>query len=297
MKVILAGRWGLCFGVRDALETALQVERPVEVTVQGELAHNPLVARRLAERGLAQQAEGAREELPATARVLITAHGISERERARLETAGKGLIDTTCPLVRQAHAAAQALAAEGRLVVVLGKRGHVEVEGIVGDLPAGRFVVVGGEKEVEAWPEERIGVMCQTTTAGSEAARALRAIRQKHRWADVRFIDTICEPTKARQRALEVLMGQVDMMVVVGGRGSNNARQLVETCLRGGVPAVQVERAEEMRPEWFAGVEAVGLTAGTSTLPETVEEVRQWLMEARGAGPGDRVSEEVNGHG
>ena len=139
MKVVLADAMGMCFGVRDALAVMRGVERPVEVTVMGELVHNAVVGREIAGRGfrvIGEEAAG-RGEAPATETVLVTAHGVSDAERARLAASGKRILDTTCPLVRKAHGTAVRLAREGCFVVIVGKRGHVEVRGLVGDLAAG----------------------------------------------------------------------------------------------------------------------------------------------------------------
>src|SRR5262245_10327136 len=121
MQVILAEAMGLCFGVREALTMARNTHEPHSVTIRGELVHNERVLYQLDSRGFQRASEQQLEQLPETARVMITAHGISDRERARLEQAGKRLIDTTCPLVRRVHRAAQTLAEDGRFVVVIGR--------------------------------------------------------------------------------------------------------------------------------------------------------------------------------
>ena len=138
MQVMRADELGMCFGVRDALAALAQVDDPAAVTIHGELVHNPEVLGWLHRRGFPQSPEDARA-VPATPFVMVTAHGISERERQRLQQAGKQLLDTTCPLVKKAHAAAQQLQQDGRRVVVLGKPGHVDAvsnavaSGIVAD--------------------------------------------------------------------------------------------------------------------------------------------------------------------
>ena len=126
MHVIRASALGLCFGVRDALKIAHGIADASDVTVHGELVHNPLDLVQLEQQGFHLLPERERDCIPATPRVLVTAHGISERERARLTDVGKQLIDTTCPLVRRAHEAAQRLARDGYYVLVIGRPGHVE---------------------------------------------------------------------------------------------------------------------------------------------------------------------------
>lgn len=278
MNVIRAGAMGMCFGVRDALEVIDSLARPDEVTIHGELVHNAVVLDRLRDRGFRMAGESSRTDVPETPWVLITAHGVSDLERERLEAAGKSLIDTTCPLVLKAHQAARSHQRDGRFIVVIGKPGHVEVEGIVGDLDTGQFVIVASPDEVRAYDSTRIGVVCQTTVSTTLARAIHDAILARNPTADVRFSDTVCLPTRERQRALESLLERVEAVVVVGGKNSNNTRELVTLCLRRGLPAYHIQSADELEPQWFQGLTVVGLTAGTSTLDETIDEVHSALL-------------------
>jgi 4-hydroxy-3-methylbut-2-enyl diphosphate reductase len=275
---------GLCFGVRDALAAARAVETPAEVTVLGRLVHNPVVTRELERRGFATGPIELGTHNPLVVdgsrpRVLITAHGVSDRRRAQLAAAGKDVLDTTCPLVRKAHAAALGLARDGCFVVVVGKPGHVEVCGLVGDLPAGGYAVVERPDQVRPYDAAKIGVIAQTTALESDLRAAAARVRAENPAAAVRVVNTVCQPTRDRQRALEALLARVDLLVVVGGRDSNNTGQLVARALAAGVRAVHVEGADELDPRMVEGAAAVGLTAGTSTLPETVAAVRARLRE------------------
>jgi 4-hydroxy-3-methylbut-2-enyl diphosphate reductase len=275
MRVLRADSLGLCFGVRDALVVARSLDHPREVTVYGELVHNKAVNRELAGRGHQVVRETDRHELPSTEQVLITAHGISELRRSWLESAGKRLIDVTCPLVRRVHTAAQKLAADGFFVVIIGRPGHVEVQGIVEDLE--HFAIVQAPGEATLFPSRRIGIVCQSTTPPRTAELVQRAIVRCNPRAEIRFIDTVCQPTRDRQQAVVELLAHVPAMVIVGGRNSNNTRELVALARERGVPAYHVERADELCPEWLTGLEVVGLTAGTSTLDATIDEVEQAL--------------------
>ncbi len=274
MVVIEADAMGMCFGVRDALAAMRGVERPTEVTVMGELVHNPVVGRELALRGFQRAGEDGRVQ---TSRVMITAHGVSDTERAQLAARGLQVMDTTCPLVHKAHATAIGLWRGGFFVVVIGRKGHVEVQGLTGDLPADRFEVVESLMGVRHFSEKKIGVMAQTTTVEREARGIVQRIAELNVGSEVRFVNTICQPTRDRQAALERLLEQVDVLVVVGGKHSNNTRQLVGRAREAGVRCVHVEGAGELFPEMFGAAEIVGLTAGTSTLPETVAEVKARL--------------------
>jgi 4-hydroxy-3-methylbut-2-enyl diphosphate reductase len=275
MKVIRAEEMGMCFGVRDALRAAQSVPDPTLVTIHGELVHNRRVARQLGEAGFRQSPEDSREAAGGTPVVLITAHGVSNAERQRLAAANKALIDTTCPLVRRAHDAAQTLRAEGRHVLLVGKAGHVEVRGIVEDLDS--YDVIAAPDDVGAYESRRLGIISQTTMPPDVFADVCARVRRRNPLADVRVIDTVCRPTRLRQRAVLDLVRLVDAVVVVGGRNSNNTRWLVQVCREHQTPALHVESAADLDPAWFADVLTVGLTAGTSTLDETIDEVHRAL--------------------
>jgi 4-hydroxy-3-methylbut-2-enyl diphosphate reductase len=186
------------------------------------------------------------------------------------------LIDTTCPLVRRVHEAARELQAEGRHVLLIGKHGHVEVRGIVEDLDS--YDVIGDASEVRCYESRRLGIVCQTTMPPDVVTDVCARIRLQNPRADIRLVDTICQPTRLRQLAMLDLMERVDAVVVVGGRNSNNTHRLVQLCLRHQTPALHVECADELNPEWLDGFDTVGLTAGTSTLDETIDAVHQALI-------------------
>jgi 4-hydroxy-3-methylbut-2-en-1-yl diphosphate reductase len=275
MKVIRAEEMGMCFGVRDALRATQSVPDPTLVTIYGELVHNPRVSTQLQESGFRQSSEDSRQASVPTPLVLITAHGVSNAERQRLAAANKSLIDTTCPLVRRAHDAAQELRAEGRHVLLVGKAGHVEVRGIAEDLDS--HDVIEKPEDVAVYDSRRLGVVSQTTMPPDVFADVCAGIRRRNPLADVRVIDTVCRPTRIRQRAVVDLVRRVDAVVVVGGRNSNNSRWLVQVCREHGTPALLVEGAGELDARWFADVRTVGLTAGTSTLDETIDAVHRAL--------------------
>ena len=206
---------------------------------------------------------------------MITAHGISQKRLSILQSQSREVIDTTCPLVRRVHDATQELERENRLVILIGRRNHVEVQGIVEDLT--RCVVIESPDQIIDWNEHRLGVVAQSTTTPDLAERCLSRILELIAHADVRYVDTICRPTRQRQQALDSLCKQVRLVIVVGGSHSNNTRQLAQRCVELGCKAIQVESANELDTHWFAGVETVGLTAGTSTPDATIEKVAKYL--------------------
>jgi len=175
----------------------------------------------------------------------------------------------------RAHQAAQKLQGEGRHVLVIGRRGHVEVQGIIEDLHS--FDVVQSPDDVISYPSKSLGIVCQTTTPARLSLSIRLAVARLNPDADIRFIDTICHPTKDHQEAVERLLGVVDAMVVVGGKNSNNTRELVSRCREQGVPTYHVQGPRDLQASWFTGIETVGLTAGTSTLDSSIDEVKQAL--------------------
>lgn len=277
MNVIMADEMGMCFGVRDALRTARDVSDPTQVTIHGELVHNDEVNRDLRARGFQITPEAARDGLPSTERVLITAHGISRRETDRLLAAGKTLIDATCPLVSRVHAVVDTLVKEGRFIVIVGQPGHVEVRGLVEDLDD--CAVVADVDDVAHWPVARLGVVAQTTASPALVQAVMAQIRLRNASADVRFFDTVCRPTRMRQSAVENLLTRVDALVVVGGHASNNTRKLAQRASERGIPCQLVRNAGELDPDWCARFSVVGLTAGTSTPDETIDAVHQRLLQ------------------
>ena len=187
-------------------------------------------------------------------------------------------MDTTCPLVRKAHDSLRALVNAGYHPVVIGKAGHVEVEGLIGDFPEAH--VIGSLDDIKSLPPlTKIGIVSQTTQPIDYVNQLVEAVRLAHPDAEVKFVDTVCAPTKNRQTALRELCAECEMVVVVGGANSNNTGELVRTAKCLGANAVQVERAADLDPDWFNEIKEVGVTAGTSTLDQTVREVAARLRE------------------
>lgn len=277
MNIHTATHYGMCFGVREALRRAHHAAAAGPVTILGALVHNPVVQQHLATLGVR---EGRLEDRSsaATPAVMITAHGASDRDRAAWRDAGYQVSDTTCPLVHKAHTALATLVAAGYQPVVIGQRGHVEVKGLTGDFP--HAVVIEDERCFSLLPSAAsYGVVSQTTQPIDRVRRLVEALRAHCAGAEVLFRDTVCQPTKDRQRALDDLCAKCDVVVVIGGRHSNNTRQLAESARERGVTAYQIETAADLQPQWFSRCKDAGVTAGTSTLDETVRDVVQRLRE------------------
>jgi 4-hydroxy-3-methylbut-2-enyl diphosphate reductase len=273
MEVRVADHLGMCFGVRDAIDMALELTQKGPVTILGDLVHNPDVVAQM-------EAAGARRahrlEEVQTQTVLLTAHGTAKRVKLQLQQKGYQVHDAACPLVKRVHQALAKLLSEGRHPVIVGQAGHVEVRGLVGDLED--YTIILREADFDQLEgRDSLGVVAQTTQPWERVTELVAALRRRFPGADIHFIDTVCQPTKERQQALHDLAAQCEVVVVVGGPDSNNSRKLAELARRLGRPAYQVANAAELRPEWFSGVNVVGLTAGTSTPDAVISAVRERL--------------------
>jgi 4-hydroxy-3-methylbut-2-enyl diphosphate reductase len=269
----------MCFGVRDAIALALDHADAGPLTILGDLVHNPTVLSALETRGVGVARDLADVTTPT---VMITAHGTSARTLARTRTLGLKVVEATCPLVRVAHRAIAALARDGYHIVIVGQRDHVEVRGLTGDLDC--FDVVLDDDEVLALDEHpRIGVAAQTTQPVEKVRHVAGLIRRRFPHAEVRVFDTVCKPTKDRQAAAVDIAQQADVVVVVGGRSSNNTRELVKTCARYCRRVHHVETDADVRAEWFDGAAIVGLTAGTSTPDDVIDRVESRIRRCADA--------------
>src|SRR3954454_1838781 len=269
MRILRATHLGMCFGVRDAIALALEHAEAGPLTILGDLVHNPTVLSALEAKGVAVARDVAQVRTPT---LMVTAHGTSERTLARTRALGLTVIEATCPLVRVAHRAVAALAHDGYHIVVVGQRDHVEVRGLTGDLD--RFDVVLEDADVLGLEEHpRIGVAAQTTQAVEKGGHLVALIRRRFPQSDVRFFDTVCKPTKERQSAAVDMARQDDVVIVGGGRSSNDTRELVKTCARYCARVHHVETDADVRPEWLDAAAVVGLTAGTSTPDEVIDRV------------------------
>jgi 4-hydroxy-3-methylbut-2-enyl diphosphate reductase len=276
MRIVRAAHLGMCFGVRDALALALRHADDGPLTILGDLVHNPTVLSALEAKGIAVVQDAA---LVTTPTVMVTAHGASSRTLERTRALGLNVVEATCPLVHAAHRAVAALARDGYHVVIVGQRDHVEVRGLTGDLD--RFDVVLEDEDVLALEEHaRLGVAAQTTQPAERVRRLVDLIRHRFPRSEVRFLDTVCAPTRDRQSAAVEMARQADVVVVVGGRSSNNTRELVATCARYCARVYHVQSDLDVRPEWFEANQVVGLTAGTSTPDEVIDRVEARILDA-----------------
>jgi len=273
MRVIRAEHLGMCFGVRDAIALALKRSQAQPLTVLGDLVHNETVLAELRGRGIKIVGQVGSVQ---TRAVMITAHGASEKTMNTVRRLGFEVTEATCPLVRVAHHAVARLVGEGYHLLIIGQRDHVEVRGLTEDLQ--EFDVVLSEEDILALKERpRFGVAAQTTQPIQKVRWLVERIRRRFPNSEVRFLDTVCQPTKQRQIAAIELAQQAEVVVVIGGAHSNNTHELVRTCSRYCSRVHHVQTARDLRPEWFTGAQTVGITAGTSTPDAVIGEVEGWL--------------------
>ena len=288
MKIIRAEHLGMCFGVRDAIALAVREAQSRPLTVLGDLVHNETVLGELRDKGIQFERQS---ESVATSTVMITAHGASEKTMNRVRARGLEVMEATCPLVHLAHRAVAALVREGFHPVIIGKRDHVEVRGMTEDLQD--FDVVLTEADVfELRVHARFGVAAQTTQPIERVRALVDLIRKRFPCAEVRFIDTVCQPTKQRQNAAIELAQRCEVVVVIGGAHSNNTRELVQTCSRYSKQVHHVQTPADLQPGWFADAQTVGITAGTSTPDTVIEAVENWLVR-HAAGANAAVSKHL----
>ena len=275
MQIIRASEMGFCFGVRRAVEMMEEaVHQRGPLVSLGSVVHNPQVVEKLRRDGL----EVITDVAQAGARpVAVTAHGVGPDVIERLAASGVEVIDTTCPIVTRSQQWAKRLSEEGFAVVIFGDPNHKEVRGVRG-WAQGRVLVVASEPEVGPLPEDfpsRVGVLSQTTETEARFASFVKKLFEANmdRISELRVLNTLCHATTAQQAATMHLAGQVDLMVVVGGRDSANTRHLAVVARECGVETYHIETADEVRAEWLAGHECVGVTAGASTPDFVIDQV------------------------
>ena len=207
---------------------------------------------------------------------MVTAHGASERRLNEARARGLNVLEATCPLVHIAHRSLAKLVQEGFHPVVIGKRDHVEVLGLTEDLK--EFDVILSEADVaNLCPHSHFGVISQTTQPIEKVRHLVQLIRDRFPSSTVKFVDTVCQPTKQRQNAAAELAQKCDVVVVIGGAQSNNTRELVNTCSRFCGRVHHVQCAEDLRGDWFFETDTVGVTAGTSTPDDMISAVEMRL--------------------
>jgi 4-hydroxy-3-methylbut-2-enyl diphosphate reductase len=279
-EVLLAEPRGFCAGVDRAIEI---VERALKrfgapIYVRHEIVHNTYVVNDLKAKGAIFIEDLA--EVPPGATLIFSAHGVSQAVRREAAERGFQLFDATCPLVTKVHVEVAKLAKEGYEFVMIGHKGHPEVEGTMGQLGEGIYLVESVADVARVMPRgERLAVVTQTTLSVDDAAEILAEVKRCFPQVREPKKQDICYATQNRQDAVKLLAPAVDIVIVVGSPTSSNSNRLRELAQRLGTPAHMVDAAADLRPEWFEGRQRVGLTAGASAPDVLVQQVILRLRE------------------
>ncbi len=284
MRIELANPRGFCAGVDRAIEIVeLALERfGAPVYVRHEIVHNRHVVERL--RGLGAIFIEDPADAPEGAVLIFSAHGVSPAVREAADQQKLHTIDATCPLVTKVHVEARRFAAEDHQIILVGHAGHVEVEGTMGQAPERTLLVetVADVARLEVDDPGKLAALTQTTLSVDDTREVMDALKARFPEIQLPRKDDICYATQNRQNAVRGLSQQADLVLVVGAPESSNSNRLVELANKVGVPAYLVQSAEELKPEWLAGVSRVGLTAGASAPEELVQGVALRLRELAG---------------
>lgn len=296
-EILMAQPRGFCAGVDRAIEI---VERALErfgapIYVRHEIVHNAYVVADLRRKGAVFVRE--LDEVPAGATVIFSAHGVSREVREDAARRGLHVFDATCPLVTKVHVEVSKLRAQGCEIVMIGHRGHPEVEGTMGQANGGMVLVesVGDVQALQIADPSRLAYVTQTTLSVDETREIVAAL--KARFPEIREPkkQDICYATQNRQDAVKFMAPQVEVVIVVGSPNSSNSNRLRELAERLGVPAYMVDAPEQVRPEWVAGKRRIGLTAGASAPEALAQSIVERLRElgARQVRPLDGIEENM----
>ncbi|MDR7296298.1 4-hydroxy-3-methylbut-2-enyl diphosphate reductase [Pelomonas aquatica] len=280
-EVLLAEPRGFCAGVDRAIEIVERalVKFGAPIYVRHEIVHNTYVVNDLKSRGAIFIEDLA--EVPPGATLVFSAHGVSQEVRREAAARGFNVFDATCPLVTKVHVEVAKLHREGYEFIMIGHKGHPEVEGTMGQLSEGIFLVedVKDVSKVQVRDQSKLAVVTQTTLSVDDAAEILAEVKRVFPQVREPKKQDICYATQNRQDAVKVLAPQVDVVIVVGSPTSSNSNRLRELAERLGTPGYMVDSAEDLKAEWLDGRARVGLTAGASAPDVLVQAVIHRLRE------------------
>ncbi|MGB1310938.1 MAG: 4-hydroxy-3-methylbut-2-enyl diphosphate reductase [Leucothrix sp.] len=285
MQVTLANPRGFCAGVDRAIDI---VDRAIEllgapIYVRHEVVHNKFVVDNLKEKGAVFVQE--LDEVPDDSTVIFSAHGVSKKVQDEAKRRGLNVFDATCPLVTKVHMEVVRYSREGRETILIGHRGHPEVEGTMGQYDTsfgGAIYRVDSEEEVNALTikdPKKIGFVTQTTLSVDDTNTVIDALKQRYPEIESPKKDDICYATQNRQDALKKLVDQCDLVLVVGSPNSSNSNRLREIAEKRGVPAYLIDGAEDIEEAWLNDKPNIGLTAGASAPEVLVQQVTNRLSE------------------
>ncbi len=275
MDVMLAEPRGFCAGVDRAIEIVERALRKfgAPVYVRHEIVHNTYVVNDLRAKGAVFIEDLA--DVPPGATLVFSAHGVSQAVRREADERGFSVFDATCPLVTKVHVEVAKMHKLGFDFIMIGHKGHPEVEGTMGQLSTGIYLVedVADVEKLQVAQEEKLAVVTQTTLSVDDAAEILAAVKRRFPQVREPKQQDICYATQNRQDAVKVLAPAVDVVIVVGSPTSSNSNRLRELAERLGTPAYMVDAAEDLQAEWLQGKRRIGLTAGASAPDILVQQV------------------------
>ena len=278
-EVVLAEPLGFCAGVDRAIEIVERalVKFGAPIYVRHEIVHNTYVVNDLAAKGAIFIED--LDDVPPGATLVFSAHGVSQAVRAQARERGFAVFDATCPLVTKVHVEVAKLHREGYDFIMIGHKGHPEVEGTMGQLTEGIYLVedVDDVALVQVRQDALLAVVTQTTLSVDDAAEILRAVKQRFPAVREPKQQDICYATQNRQDAVKLMAPGVDIVIVVGSPTSSNSNRLRELAQRLGTDAYMVDAPEDLQPQWFVGKRSVGLTAGASAPDILVQRVIERL--------------------
>ena len=279
MKIILANPRGFCAGVERAIAI---VERAIEkfgapIYVRHEVVHNKYVCDSLREKGAVFVDD--LTEVPSGSTIIFSAHGVSKAVREEAIARGLKIFDATCPLVTKVHLQVGRMGKEGREIIMIGHKGHPEVEGTMGQSPENMHLVetVADIARLVVTNPEQLSYVTQTTLSVDDAEEIVSALRKRFPKIKGPKIDDICYATQNRQDAIKELATQVDLILVVGSPTSSNSNRLREVAERLGTKAHLIDNAKQIDPTWLQGIHRIGITAGASAPEVLVKDVVDWL--------------------
>jgi 4-hydroxy-3-methylbut-2-enyl diphosphate reductase len=282
-RVLLASPRGYCAGVERAVDT---VELALEhygapIYVRKQIVHNAHVVRELEERGAIFV--DSEQEAPEGATIVFSAHGVAPVVHANAAARRLKTIDATCPLVTKVHVQAKRYAAEGYTVILIGHAGHEEVEGTMGEAPESTILIESVEdaEALDVPADAKLAYITQTTLSVDETGDVIKVLRRRFPSIYAPKREDICYATSNRQWAVKEMLGEIELLLVIGSRNSSNSNRLVEVARANGVASHLIDDETDIREEWLDAVETVGVTSGASAPEKLVTRVCEWFR-ARG---------------
>ena len=281
LEILLASPRGFCAGVDRAI---MIVEKALEkygapIYVRHEIVHNPHVVNRLKEQGVVFVED--LRNVPKGAHLIFSAHGVSPAVRKDAMQRKLKILDATCPLVTKVHGEAQRYSRRKYIILLIGHREHVEVEGTFGEAPDSIKVVgtVENAENIEIPADSRVAYLTQTTLSLDDTAEIISVLRRKFPLIEGPAKNDICYATQNRQNAVKILASKVELLLVVGAENSSNTLRLVEVAISCGTSARRIESARELNPDWLRNLSRIGITAGASAPEEIVQGIVTRIRE------------------